>query len=367
MAMIRALKIQNYRVFKEFSLENTARVNLLVGANNSGKSSLLEAIYLLTSESPMTSLQYVLSERGEFASRSIDPRVERRGGYLVSHIFNGHTLDRDKAIVINGSSENQLSLNIYTRDVRSRENEVTQQSLFADEELEVDTHARRLIFEKLRNGGDPTRESLISSDGLISFRNYPRRVSVPDQDSRLVTTNFLPYDDLSVLWDTITLTPREDKVVEALTIVEPDVERISFTSRQSSTSGVLLKLRNQKEPIPLSSMGDGMRRILVVVASLVCVDEGTLLIDEIDTGLHFSALKDMWRLIIETSVRGNSQVFATTHSWDCVKAFQQALKESSDRNVGRLIRLERTNGHVDAIGYNSQELGIAIKQGIEFR
>jgi hypothetical protein len=239
--------------------------------------------------------------------------------------------------------------------------------LFADEELEVDTHSRRLIFEKIRNGTEPSRESLISSDGLISFRNYPRRISVPDQDSRLVTTNFLPYDDLSALWDTITLTPGEDKVVEALKIVEPDVERISFTSRQSSTSGVLLKLRGQKDPIPLSSMGDGMRRVLAVVASLVCVDAGTLLVDEIDTGLHFSVLKDMWRLIIETSVRGNSQVFATTHSWDCVKAFQQALKESSDSSVGRLIRLERTNGHVDAIGYDAHELDIAIKQGIEFR
>src|SRR5262245_28793522 len=101
--MLRDLKVQNYRVFKDFSLEKTARVNLLVGTNNSGKSSLLEAIYLLTSESPTSSLLYVLSERGEFASRTTDPRVERRflGGYLVSHIFNGHTLDRDKAIVIN--------------------------------------------------------------------------------------------------------------------------------------------------------------------------------------------------------------------------------------------------------------------------
>jgi predicted ATPase len=129
----------------------------------------------------------------------------------------------------------------------------------------------------------------------------------------------------------------------------------------------LLKLREEKQPIPLSSMGDGMRRVLAVVASLVSVDTGTLLIDEIDTGLHYSILKDMWRLLFELSARGNAQVFATTHSWDCVRAFQEALKDASDRSIGRLIRLERTDDQVEAIGYAAHELDIAIKQGIEVR
>src|SRR5438874_5625701 len=104
--MIRSLTVQNYRVFKEFSLEQAARVNLFVGTNNSGKSSLLEAIYLLTSQSPSMSLMYVLSERGEFASRTSDPRFDRRfvGGYLVSYIFNEHKLDKDRSIVIKSNS-----------------------------------------------------------------------------------------------------------------------------------------------------------------------------------------------------------------------------------------------------------------------
>ena len=367
--MIRFLTIRNYRAFKNFSLGQTARVNLIVGTNNSGKSSLLEAIYLLTSDSPSLSLMYILSERGEFASRVDDPRSDRRyfGGYLVSHIFNGHVLEKDRAIVINSDSEDHLSLNISVRDVRIRENELAQQSLFGDEELEVDSRLKRLTFEQLKPNGEPNRESIIASSGLVSFRNYPRRVSIPEQNSRFVTTNFLAYDDLSLLWDSITLTPREEKVVEALQIIEPKVQRISFTSKQNSSSGVLLKIRGAEEPMPLSSMGDGMRRILAVIASLVSVESGTLLVDEVDTGLHHTVLKDMWRLIFEVSARNNSQVFATTHSWDCVRAFQQALKEMSNRDIGRLIRLEREDDQVEPIGYAAHELDIAIKQGIEFR
>lgn len=365
--MIRSLTVKNYRVLEEFSLDQTARVNLVVGTNNSGKSSLLEAIYLLTSENPVSSLLYILSERGEFVSRVGDPRFERRpsGGYVVTHIFHGHSLNKDQAVVIYGNAANQLSLSISVNERRSRDRDIEQQSLFDDENIEVESRSKRLILEQIKPGAEPIRESIPTLDGLV--RGYPQRVATPTQKARFITTNVLAYDELALLWDSITLTPREDRVVAALQIVEPRVERISFTSRQSSSSGVLLKLVGENEPIPLSSLGDGVRRVLPVVAALVSVDAGTLLVDEIDTGLHFSVLKDMWRLIFETATRDDSQVFATTHSWDCVRAFQQALHEVTDPSTGRLIRLDRIDGQVTAVGYAAHELDIAIKQGIEVR
>ena len=114
-------------------------------------------------------------------------------------------------------------------------------------------------------------------------------------------------------------------------------------------------------------MGDGMRRVLATVASLVSVGNGTLLVDEIDTGLYYGVLTDMWRLILETSARQNAQVFATTHSWDCVRAFQQALSNTTDPNSGCLIRLEKNDDKIEAVSYSPRELDIAIRQGIEVR
>jgi hypothetical protein len=72
-----------------------------------------------------------------------------------------------------------------------------------------------------------------------------------------------------MFWDGITLTPKEESVVAALQILEPNVERISFTSSQSYNSGILLKIRGQHTPIPLGSMGDGMRRILTLAMAAV--------------------------------------------------------------------------------------------------
>ena len=372
--MIRDIKIKNYRLFDNFELNSLARVNLIVGDNNSGKSSLLEAIHLLTSEEVRSSLIYILNERGEIASGFLDPRYERlrRGGYQISQIFHDRLIKPGQFASISAVKDVKVTLKIVLQETDpSKSRELEQPTLFDDEIDDIinEGYADMLVFERNGSGQDSPNERLrITEDGiLLETRLNIRGVLHPKGKSRFLTTNYIGYDELAILWDNITLTPKEDKVVEALQILEPMVDRISFTSSQTSNSGILLRLKNENEPIPLGSMGDGMRRIMAIAASLVSVEKGTLLVDEIDTGLYHGALTDMWRLVLETSSKQNAQVFATTHSWDCVKAFQQALYGFADQSIGRLIRLEKSNTKVGAVLYSANELDIAIEQGIEVR
>ena len=370
--MIRDIKIKNYRLFHEFNLNSLARVNLIVGNNNSGKSSFLEAIHLLTSEDIRSSLIYILNERGEIASGIVDSRYDRarRGGFQISQIFHDRIVRPGISASISSIAEKREILNIVLRESQPSKISEGQQTLFDDIDLDIDEEfADLLMFE--RNGGSidaPNEKLRITEDGiLMDPRTNYRGVLHPKGKSRFLTTNYIGYDELAILWDNITLTPKEDKVVEALQILEPKVDRISFTSSQTSNSGILLRLANENEPIPLGSMGDGMRRIMAIVASLVSVENGTLLVDEIDTGLYHGALVDMWQLVLETSSKQNAQVFATTHSWDCVKAFQQAISKVGNPDIGKLIRIEKTDSTINAILYSSDELDIAIEQGIEVR
>jgi predicted ATPase len=376
--MLDNLIIENYRLFEYFEITSLARVNLIVGTNNSGKSSLLEAIHLLTSDDVRSSLMYLLNERGEYVSGTIEPRIERgaRGGYQVSHIFHERLQKFGQVIRISSNNSQSISLKIALLETKDDHiPDSSQLSFFLDEddvEIEVDEQFGYLVFEHSGFESEISRVSMrLEAEGLVPARPYSRmylrKTSLPLGASKLITTNYLGYDELAILWDKITLTPKEDKVVEALQILEPSVNRISFTSSQTSNSGILLRLDDQEQPIPLGSMGDGMRRILATVASLVSVGKGTLLVDEIDTGLYYAVLKDMWRLILETAHKQNAQVFATTHSWDCVKAFQQALDEFHDSEFGRLIRLERTDDQIKAVPYLPGELSIAMEQDIEVR
>ncbi len=368
--MIKDLTIENYRLFQHFNVNAIARVNLIVGTNNSGKSSLLEAIHLLTSDDVRSSLIYILSERGEFVSGILDPRLDRgrTGGYQISQIFHDRALKRRQGITIRSNEEANVALRIILHGATTYEPEAEQIPIF-DDEIAAENHVKSMILvHKGPDSETPLQRLPISDDGLFIDRPLnARRITQPKGKSRLITTNNIGYDELAILWDKITLTPKEDKVVESLKLLEPDVERISFTSSQTSNSGILLKLGKEKEPVPLGSMGDGMRRILAVIASLVSVDQGTLLVDEIDTGLYYEVITDMWRLILETATRQGAQVFATTHSWDCVKAFQKALRDFHDPDSGRLIRLEKSDDRVQAVLYSAAELDIAIKEGIEVR
>jgi hypothetical protein len=101
---------------------------------------------------------------------------------------------------------------------------------------------------------------------------------------------------------------------------------------------------------------------------LATANDNVLLIDEIDTGLYYDTQFDVWRLLIETAQRLNVQIFATTHSLDCVRAFQEALSQSSDPSSGLLFRLSvRDKTEIQPVLYHSDELAIAIQEDIEVR
>jgi AAA15 family ATPase/GTPase len=129
---------------------------------------------------------------------------------------------------------------------------------------------------------------------------------------------------------------------------------------------MVVRLSDHKRRIPIGSMGDGIWRMLGIALSLVNARGGTLLIDEIDTGLHFSAMENMWRLVKETATRLDVQVFATTHSRDCYEALAAISRpdvfENSDISIQRIER-----GKQQATFFTEQEIVIAAESAIEVR
>ena len=370
--MLRDLTIQNYRCFKDFHIDGLARVNLIVGMNNSGKTSLLEAIYLLVNQGNPRCLGELLDNRGEIliVRRSTLPlgRVLDQN-YQITHIFYGHQTSYDQSIHLQSEQDRSLSLKIQLCL------NTGQDKLFEDvsetediPEDDVSSFELSFLYEP-----DIKLSVPVLDDGSIRVRDLQRAKQSKSHlfsQSRLcqfITTSKPPFDELTALWDKITLTPEYDVVVKALQILESDVENFSFTSSQTSNSGVLLKMRGQINPIPLGSMGEGMRRLLALTMASVTLKNGFLLIDEIETGLYYEAQTDMWRLLLEIARQLNVQVFATTHSWDCISAFQEALDELDDRSVGKLFRLSRKGENIRPVDYPAEKLAIAVRQSIEVR
>ena len=172
---------------------------------------------------------------------------------------------------------------------------------------------------------------------------------------------------LGPLWDNIALSDHEKDVVEALRIIDPAISAVSMVGGEGprQTRTAIVRSENIPRPVPLRSFGDGLNRLLGITLSLVNAKGGILLIDEFENGMHYSVQLDVWRAIFRLSHSLGIQVFATSHSWDSVEAFQKAAAETPEEGV--LIRLSRKGEDIVPTIFGEDELAIATRDGIELR
>ncbi|MDR1231962.1 MAG: ATP-binding protein, partial [Spirochaetaceae bacterium] len=180
----------------------------------------------------------------------------------------------------------------------------------------------------------------------FDFRRRP--INLPDYIKTIpisfIPTQFLSMNLLASLWDKTILTDYYSHVKQFLKLISDDLEDIAFIKVDDNDSRLyrnmrdiertgIMKLKHHPQPIPLNSMGDGVMRILQLVLGIYPATGGILLIDEFENGLHYSIQKQLWQSIFELANRLNIQVFATTHSWDCIEAFTNAANQNKDEAV----------------------------------
>ena len=172
---------------------------------------------------------------------------------------------------------------------------------------------------------------------------------------------------LGVLWDKIALSDREKDVVEALRIIDPQISAVSMVGgegpRQQRTA--ILRAGNLPRPVPLRTFGDGLNRLFGLVLSLVNAKDGLLLLDEFENGMHHTVQLDAWKAVFKLSRRLGIQVFATSHSWDSIDAFQKASAESPEEGV--LVRLSRKGEDIVPTLFREDELTVVTRDRIEVR
>ncbi len=181
------------------------------------------------------------------------------------------------------------------------------------------------------------------------------------------TIRFTPKQ-IKELWLPIELTPSEDYILQALQIIEPKVLRISLREKEQDWLPIV-RLSGGKEPVFLSSLGEGVNHLFYFALALANVENGILLIDEIENGLHYSIQPQVWQFIFEMAQRLNVQVFATTHSWDCIEAFQQVVQECPEPEnlLISLWEVKGKAGEVVGVLADKEKLKVIVQAHIEVR
>ena len=380
--MFKTIRIENYRGLKSFELQHLGRVNLLVGTNNSGKTSILEAIQLLCSRTNLEALTKIMVNRGEYF-RSEETRgsgiIQSRLELDISHLFYGHEIIVDNEFTIsafNNSNEEKLVFSIRLISESKQSSLPDNDDLDDSKELGILLEFRHESNNNSSLGNDKLRFHL-SSNGGINLDNINRRRFREDYKNLPIKTEFITSSSLNPekmieLFEKVVLTPEEKLINEALQIIEPKIKRIApvttskFRHTSTSRGGFFVLLSDHNQRVPIGSLGDGIWRILGLALAIVSAKDGVLLVDEIDTGLHFTAMSDMWKLIWETAKKLNVQVFATTHNSDCWTSLASIASQEDAQEEGITIQRIEPDKEV-SIAFNEREIVIAANRGIEVR
>jgi len=357
--MLEDIRIKNFRCFQDATIRPLKRVNLFAGKSNVGKTSLLEAVFLLIGHhNPELSIR-INAWRGV---TSVASQPEEVWGWLF---LDKHV---EKPIEISASDHEKKRVCL-----RIRLEEPTETQLGSSDLAEAATPAATGVsaivglaahlFLDLSEG-DELKAVAVAEAWLEN-----NAIRTKQGQKRCGDVVFLPCGRISPnenaeRFSKLAVTKRTDEVLDALQLLEPRLMSVQVyvTGGDAFVAGDI----GLSEVVPLYHMGQGTNRLLSMLNAILVQPQGVVLIDEFENGLHYSVLKDVWKVIANASKRSETQVFATTHSWECLKAAHDAFRELGDDDFC-LHRLERRKDGISPVVLELDTLETAIASELEVR
>lgn len=373
--MYESIRVRNFRSFTDLRLEGLARVNLIGGKNNVGKTALLEALLLLNGVSIGEIIANLrrIERSGSERVRGVPP-IERLSieelGEEVGLFF--YQADLEKTVEITGQRPGAIERTLKISALKEWANEVTKEEIrealtrlrrFWPEDF-LEQPIDQIFLLDYREGEQGFRSYVIIGKTSIVTEGWTALFPVSYRGARVLFLTSKIIGD----YGNLEKAGEEEIVVQLLRVIEPRLERLTtiYDERQGRPT-LYGALRGFSRRVPLHVMGDGMIRLVDLAIRLGNAQNGILLVDEFENGLHWSVLPQVWRAFKETARRLNVQVFATTHSYECIQAAHQAFSEDALYDF-RFYRLERTEQEgIQAVAFDRETLNTALEMGWEVR
>jgi hypothetical protein len=370
--------IENFRCFEKLTIEPLARVNLICGENNTGKTALLESLWMHSGpNSPDLGLR-LNNFRG---ITGVDPRR------LLHDLFRNFDPQRIITLEAQGDwSGYYRSLKIKSQprgpevfvpqapDEQSLVGRVAREtnvSAISDTEIVLDyidehgqgfvSTGRWEISEAPLPDGMPLVPFALTSQGMAMSRaNMPARPSSIFLSARHRSR---PEEDVA-RFGNVVLEGAAESIVNCLKAVDSRIDRLETIA--APPSPMIYAEIGIGRPVPMGFLGDGVGRLLSMALAFQEASNGAILIDEIENGLHHKALHGVWENLNRLSRNFNVQVFATTHSYECMVAARDAFTAAEQQDL-HIHRLNRGDGGIAATTYPFEALDFTLSYGAEVR
>lgn len=366
---MKSLCIKNYKNLKELSLHSLAPVNLVVGRNNVGKSTLLEAISIYMANGSDEWLKTILDIRGKLVNVDYAKGEADANRILLDHyssLFNGYNKDfLDSSAISIGEEDDLLKIrlvHIAERTIKNADGfEMQEYASYAAADSLSESSSHQYVGDGLEVSSPYSLKTLIPFFKLRGLNNAKERMPF----EYIMVQEFQRKRNVA-LFDKISLSDKEGYIVDALRIIEPRIDRLNFLNENeySNVRVPFVTLKDTGQRFRLSSMGDGINRILSIILAMVNCKDGVFLLDEFETGLHYSVQTKLWEIIFMLSEKLNVQVFVTSHSRDCIDSFVAA----NGSKQGLIIRLDNREGSIVAVNYsNEEDMEFIAQSNVEIR
>jgi ABC-type Na+ transport system ATPase subunit NatA len=368
--LLQSFHIRSFRGLKNASLENLGRINLLVGENNSGKTSILESLLMFGAPGASRNWLRILNARDVSLS---DDNI----GEVVSWLFpiiSREKADEREEILLEGVSESRreslrLKLQMET-EVVERGAAPRRYSEITDESERIRKVAHLLAEWFSETDGAKSGELVF---GKAERRMGPRFAPVFDEAVRHIRTISVEFvkphahrlGRLSVgaltnaVWR-----QKKDLLIGVLQIFDHDITGVEMV--EGVFEPTLVINHRKLGTMPLHAFGDGLRKAVVITGYSLRAENGILLIDEAETALHVHAQDRFFLGLHELCDQLNIQVFITTHSLDTVDAILRASRDRAAEVVG--YHLAEDDG-VRSIKRHSEDFlaRIRFQRGVDIR
>ena len=346
--MLESVRIRNFRVLRDLEIPELARINLVSGLNNSGKTSLVEALQLLTMGGDIV---------GGASVWRVNEGQHARGATVHEDwklMFRDLDTNSEIEVVANHSSRGRLLLKIWIAQPRKMEFPLNGDDVSSP----TDQWANDVLTASFSEDGHEVNSATTIKGNSLQLEHPKKNMQIHSAIFRSYRGNFA--EDAQALGE-LRRQKRHTPVEKALRIIDPRLK--SVESNPSLGSPIIWADVGLSELVPLPALGEGMTRIARLIMGICLSPGGVVLMDEIENGLHHSVVPDLWRAIDGTAREFDTQVIATTHSFECFAAAHRALG-----NEGFLFhRLETENEANRCVTYPADAIEGAVEHGLEVR
>jgi predicted ATPase len=357
--MISSVDIENFRPFKKLTLSNLERINIVVGDNSSGKTAFLEAIFLASAANPQLPINLRLWRGLEATVATTTTEIYDA---LWSNLFNEFDKNRTISIQLHGSENDSRTLFMHFQKEAAVTLPLKQNGGATGELKPAAGIYQPFVFHwKVPNEPDMVLTMKLGAAGLqmegITRESNLRSAFIPAhaQTSQQYTAS---------LFSNLSKENKEGDFINALVKQFPHIQKVSVEIEAGAPS-LFVSVPWVARKMPLALFSNAASNLATILLNIAASTKGIVCLDEIENGFHYTRQASIWEQLYQFANDYQTQVFATTHSLECLKAAVPMMQKHQDDFS--VIQLHQSDGISNAFTVPANEAIQAIENDIELR